>query len=550
MGIQGGRAHGIKTQELFKIKANRLVSGVLIINVRHDDPDATGNNEFDVNQAFASTNDSSSGITLDGWKLAGTNVSSSGGSLWSSDAGQYPYRGARPNFKNASDAGLSTAVSASDQGFAIEREISAFTKAAPGVITVSGGHFFVNGDTVRIQNVGGSSDWEQLNGNVYQVLNVSNETLQLGNATDNVYDSGVGSNLVDTNGFSGNYDTLDMGVLVGVENRRYYASVDSWSSDSDGATATATSTVKSKKLSLGDYDSFCYYVSAALSTSAPYFTSGTRRHRIASNEYYFSKPPSHDACQSFVKSHLISRINNSARTNYEDMLLGQHSDSVPLNETSGDNADVKQGMMKGGMRRVKYTIPESHGAGRFQADDKDIDIKSWQSTTSNNDMRSKLSDQNTLGMNCDLSEEEYLFNNGVYSHTSGFGLDLNDRKKSGSFKREGEDNNNFFTPVYDVDIYAYHPCTFTTHTTNKAAANLPANSDINASTTPGTWYAYSSDGNLSAGHSEDYWYLAVDVYHWAYVENDGSSYPERMYCPVNVEIVWQPYGETSELEIT
>ena len=171
MGIQGGRAHGIKTQELFKIKANRLVSGVLIINVRHDDPDVTGSNEFDVNQAFASTNDVA-GITLDGWKLAGTNVSSSGGSLWSSDAGQYPYRGARPNFTNASDAGLSTAVSTSDQGFAVEREISAFTKAAPGVITVSGGHFFVNGDTVRIKNVGGSSDWEQLNGNIYQVLQV------------------------------------------------------------------------------------------------------------------------------------------------------------------------------------------------------------------------------------------------------------------------------------------------------------------------------------------------------------------------------------------
>ena len=556
-GTTGQRGYLKKTQELYKMKANRLISGHLIINVRHDDPDATGSNEFDVNQAFASTNDSSTNIPIDGWRLAGVIHSAEpGGGMWSAATGQYPYRGARPNFKNKVGSTLTTAMATTTNSDAAKRTIDAFTTADPGVITVTDGHFFSNNDEVTVYGVGSKTangKWEGLNGNTFRVLNVSENTLQLGTATDNVLDSGPGTNLVDTSTpFTGDYDDNDKGYLIGASNRRYYSSINSWSSDSDDTTATANATtIKSKKLSLGDYDSFCYYVTAALSTSPSYSLPGTRRHRVRSNEYYFSKPSSHDACQSFVKSHLISRINNSTKTNYEDMVLGQHTDGPEVDESDVANIDLKKGMMKGGLRRIKYTIPSSDGLGRFQQTDKDhhIDRISHSGTTTN-DHVNQLSAFARLGMNCDLSEEEYLFSNGIYSHTSGFGMDLGDREKDHFFRANGEDNNNFFTPVYDVDIYAYHPSGVGSFTQTKDEDDLPVNTDRHSSNDPGTWFDISSDGNPGNNHSESVWYLAVDVYHWSFIKNDGSSYPDNLYCPVNVEIMWQPFGETAELEIS
>jgi hypothetical protein len=147
-----------------------------------------------------------------------------------------------------------------------------------------------------------------------------------------------------------------------------------------------------KKLSLGDFDCYLYFVTAAAHLEDGYHAN-TGERAIKDGEAYYSRLPA-DKCQSFVKSHLISRINNSAETD--------------------DGSGLE--MYKRGAQREEYGFTTGNIGG--------------QSAT-------------VTGTALPYS---YLYSHGVYDNSNGFGIDMS----------LGNGNNTFFTPVYTISIGATH----------------------------------------------------------------------------------------------
>jgi len=242
----------------------------------------------------------------------------------------------------------------------------------------------------------------------------------------------------------------------------------------------ATDANVEKNLSMGDHDCFLFYVTCGAHLESYYYPSGTVKKTYNGNPYY-SKSEAHDKCQSFVKSHLISRINNVRNT---------------LNDGNSDESMWKQGIPTN-----KYFADEiKEGAG-------------WDETDS------KL--YGTPAHNTGIAEE-YLITNGVYKHT-GFGIDLTTKST-------------FFTPVWNIDIYASHEITPTTKVEIPGVANPHSDGYP-----PGDNFWYPAGGT----HDTDTFDLKVDIHLWAY-DTGGTKYA---FNKNRVNVFWQPFGETSEYEL-
>ena len=147
-----------------------------------------------------------------------------------------------------------------------------------------------------------------------------------------------------------------------------------------------------RKLSIGDFDCLLYYVTACAHLEDAYHpNTGDRTSKEGS--YYYSRLPA-DKCQSFVKSHCISRINNAAET-----------------EAAGNLEMYKQGLL-----RQEWGFAAATIAGVSPTETDTITPYPW------------------------------LVTNGVYDSSENFGTDL----------ALGEGHNTFFTPVYKVSIGATH----------------------------------------------------------------------------------------------
>ena len=242
-----------------------------------------------------------------------------------------------------------------------------------------------------------------------------------------------------------------------------------------------------KQLSLGDSDTYLFFVSAGFHGQSAYWAYGTVKD---STDTYYSKPMNHDACQSFVKYDLISRINNSAGAE------------------GADGVDFYDYMWKRGQEKRESTFSSS--AGRDATD-----------------------------------STSYIQSNGIFTYP-GFGMRLGSQgfnevdhwDGTGTDQSSADNHNDFFTPVFDIQIYAEHTSTPSTIRHSEINphydASNPAYNDNNY-----TWFSGSS-------HTTSEWNLNVDILHWVYT-NQSSA--EETYFRNRVNVFWQPFGETSELEL-
>ena len=237
-------------------------------------------------------------------------------------------------------------------------------------------------------------------------------------------------------------------------------------------TLTFAAAPADRKLSIGDFDCFLFYVTSCAHLEAPYHpNSGHRTTKTGS--YYYSRPPA-DKCQSFVKSHLISRINNAAET-----------------EAAGGLDMYKQGIL-----RNEWGFADNAGVSPTET--------------------------------ATVTPYPYLVTNGVYDNSNNFGNNLT----------LGSGHNTFFTPVYNISIGA-------THSGASSAAvdidieNEDADSPLFEVGQGDQWYA------SAITHDATYWDLQIKVALWTYL--DGSS--SIAYFKNRVNVFWQPFGETTEIEL-
>ena len=383
----------------FKCKPERLTSGFLVVNVKHEDA-STG--ELDCNYAY-----------YKGWGDDPNNVPA---------GGDYPYKTTSGAAQPLYNSGSFT-------------DGTCDTNDTAGSGTTYGANpRIIRCDSTSKIKIGMVVSGTGLTGNA-NVSQIDSETLFR-------IDEDVASDQTNT--------TL---TFVNSWAHRFYNPLGSAESE--------------KTLSLGDHDCFLYFVTCAAHLQANYYPIGTTTTTHETRTYY-SKGLSHNACQSFIKSHLISRINNSA-----------DADHVDPAATDGSILDVKS-MWKQGGRREEHTVTAvSDGA-----------------------------DERTS------EAESYLYSHGDYIYPS-FGIDLGSKS-------------DIFTPVYKVEIGIDHPNTSTA--TDISTTNPHTGTDI--------WYQDAGD------HVTNAFDLRVSVYLWAFDEStDGSFFRNR------VNVFWQPFGETSELQL-
>ena len=241
------------------------------------------------------------------------------------------------------------------------------------------------------------------------------------------------------------------------------------------ASATVTLTFggapADKKLSIGDFDCFLYYVTACAHLEDAYHPNTGDRVSSGGN-YYYSRLPA-DKCQSFVKSHLVSRINNAAET---------------------DNGAGLE-MTKRGALRHEWGFAAAAVAGVSPVETDTVTPYPW------------------------------LVTNGVYDSDNNFGLDL----------ALGEGNNTFFTPVFKISIGATHSGATASLVNVSGEDNTDASSAGNGTT---TWYP------TAITHDKTYWDLQVKIGLWAIDESTDITYFKN-----RVNVFWQPFGETTQIEL-
>ena len=223
-----------------------------------------------------------------------------------------------------------------------------------------------------------------------------------------------------------------------------------------------------RKLSIGDFDCFLYFVTACAHLEDAYHPNLGNR-TTHSSAYYYTRLPA-DKCQSFVKSHLISRINNAAET-----------------ETAGGLDMYKMGIL-----RNEWGFADEAG----------------------------LSPTETAT----ITPYEWLATNGVYDNDNNFGNNL----------ALGEGHNTFFTPVFDISIGATHSGA----TANLQDIGVPNGDASSAGNGTNSWYP------TAITHDKTYWDLQVKIGLWAYLETNKYAYFKN-----RTNVFWQPFGETTEIEL-
>ena len=243
-----------------------------------------------------------------------------------------------------------------------------------------------------------------------------------------------------------------------------------------------------KLLSLGDYDCMIFFVTCGMHLEAAYRPENTV-YAVHNTVKYYSIPNSHSRCQSFVKSHLISRINNvrNSEHNYGgDDNLSMWKHGIPVSNFTNYGVDIGS----------PYTTAEGHGF---------------------------VADSSNLGGTPTTASPYYnnwLITNGVYEYP-GHGIDLT----TGS---------TFFTPVYNVTVG-------TDHTQGTATDHTISGTDNPASDpTDEVWFDTSSQS-----HSITSFNLSVGVHLWAYDYDDDVN----AYTKNRVNVMWQPFGETADLGV-
>ncbi len=308
-----------------------------------------------------------------------------------------------------------------------------------------------------------------------------------GNATGNVAEVGT-------------CDSLKFTENVGTKNGWSYGT----GSKFGGENASPTEVRNDKELGIGDYDSYLFYVTFAVHIDRTVSgIAGVSNGAIAYTTNGEDRLFHHNKCQSFVKSHLISRINNASDTNafasaaYIALGHNNTSGNPPNNPYSGGSN------YREGIKRMIETIASPGYTSQTPDAAGEVTTNPLTNTT------------------------DYLFNNGIYVHAPDldgspaasnipFGIDLSATHSdtgsaiypnglNGSTISHG--SNSFFTPVKNIEIFASHAA-------------------------PDADYGYGHGANASLG-------IRVHMYQ--------PSDTVGEYTQNRANILWMPWGETAKI---
>lgn len=250
-----------------------------------------------------------------------------------------------------------------------------------------------------------------------------------------------------------------------------------------------------KKLSFGDYDCFLFWIAGGMSQHAPVTTGGAITDftgytlsgggtDTTADAWYTSVV---DPCQSFLKWHLVSRINNG----------------YGYGENDGKEW-TQNGNYFGSVALARHSYLSSTGTGTSYIASSDANVATI-----------RAADAAMLHQE-EGKYIEYLMSNGIYSAANHGAIDL-----------DNVDENTFFPPVHSIDIYAIHHANTVTQT-KTGAANI---------------YSMSA-ASAGAYHDSSFWDLVVEVKLRGLDAASGSGAADRVWFESNTNIFFQPFGET------
>jgi len=254
-----------------------------------------------------------------------------------------------------------------------------------------------------------------------------------------------------------------------------------------------------KFLSFGDYDCLLFWVAGGMTIQTPLYTgSPASSIYLSSNGYPDTTAGAwytgiDDYCQNFVKYDLISRMNNG----YGHAALNSDED------------------YKGTVAITK---------NEFRSDE--VGISGFDSTETPQDYDTAGGESpNAHGGNF----KKYIMSCGSHSTSATTG--------DGDIDFSDGDENTFFPPVQDVEVYGIHRLNIDdqTGTTPAGATRL---------------YSHSAAGGY---HLTDFWNLVIDIKIRGYDDGWTSGSPSQAdteWFKSRVNVFFQPFGETGNLDIS
>jgi len=274
------------------------------------------------------------------------------------------------------------------------------------------------------------------------------------------------------------------------------------------------------KHSFGDYDCLLFWVAGGMTLHAPSFSSrmsqvelesggflsassgpatwtddtGSPNDAYDSNEHWFLSADVVHPCQHFLKSHLISRINNG------------------YGHTNTDYYKIP-GILT---NQFEYNT-------NIEAD--------W-----NNNVTAASS--NAIPSNREGSNYRYILSNGVFSNdTDGdyVGGVAGASVEGSSGDLSNVSNNTYFPMIEGVEVYGKHKYTIPSHKNGLSGSN----------------YIYSNT-NTSVGnyaHEAGYWSMVIKIKIRAYHPTNTSGQATKEFFKSRTNVMFQPFGETASFDI-
>jgi len=244
---------------------------------------------------------------------------------------------------------------------------------------------------------------------------------------------------------------------------------------------------------------------SANSNSASWEDTGLGLGGLGFNEYWFHEDDVTHKCQNFIKSHLVSRINNgyghvanfSNPTHLYHKIQGIYTNSyeyddgttsTEITQTSSMRSHDHIGVTASGNNPQSVTTPEA---------------------------------------NRDGNNNKYIVSNGVFSD--------HDDNTDDPIELGDATNNTFFPMVQNVHIYGKHKITLPSHVNGNGE------------------YIY-TNGNTSVGnylHSEDHWNLVIKIQLRGYdsVTATGPTDADTEFFKTRANVSFHPFGETASFDV-
>ena len=253
-----------------------------------------------------------------------------------------------------------------------------------------------------------------------------------------------------------------------------------------------------KFLSFGDYDCLLFWVAGGMTIQTPIFT-GSAWSKAALGAAGYTDTTAgvwysgiDDYCQNFVKYDLISRMNNGYG---HAALMGDevYNGTVAITKNEFRSDEIGISGFDSTSTPIDYDtaggeVPNEHG-GNFQ---------------------------------------KHIMSCGSHSTSANTG--------DGDIDLSTANKNTFFPPVQDVEVYGTHRLNIATQTNGATVL-----------------YSISPTSTPAGYHLTDFWNLVIDIKIRGYDDSytgGGSSDADKEFFKSRVNVFFQPFGETGNLDIS